>query len=265
MPRPWLAALLLITAPALAADPLLDAAALRLKPLSLTGKSSLQVSAPAQNTIYLTDLRLREPKAAKAKLLADLKDIAAKANAGFAQKKLPPRVEVLEDLSTIASASQLAKSEVLATIGTTPQLVAIQADLEKKGFDQVGIEGMGPEKCSTYGATRFEPNGDYSKESDRGDRMAVNLDALDLYLKTFGVEQNAFIAWLIQHGSVHNAGLSHNNQPNAFPSSGFENVPDLSTDGNYYLKHKDKFATHRDKAGDALRGLFTSAGKFTAK
>ncbi len=73
MPRPWLAALLLITAPALAADPLLDAAALRLKPLSLTGKSSLQVSAPAQNTIYLTDLRLREPKAAKAKLLADLK------------------------------------------------------------------------------------------------------------------------------------------------------------------------------------------------
>ena len=261
MMLPFALAVLLPLAPAARAQDLPKVAAPKIAGKAALLKASLDLQ--KENMIYVADLRLQDPKAAKAKVLAQLKEIVAKVNAGFEAKKLPQRAEVLEDVSKVAAAADLKASSVLATIGTTPQLVRVQAELEKKGFDQIGIEGMGAERASSWGAARFLANGDYAPDEDRGDRLAVNLDALHDYLAAFKIGQVEFIAWVIQHGSAHNAALNHNNDmPNRQASSGFDSVPDLTTSGQYFLNHKDRFATDRDKVGDKLRGLFTSTGKF---
>ena len=212
-----------------------------------------------ENILYLTDLRLQDPKISKSSkqsIINNLNAITKAANKGFIDKGLTQRVVVINP-SEIPKANKLDKSDVLVTIGKNEQFQefdktkANSADNKKPGdYDFVGVKFMGPEESTSLGGFG----------GDKGDRIAVDIDQSESAAKTFEMSTNAYIAWLIQHGSGHNAGIGHSDESNHQPKS--DNPRDLITSGNTAYNNPKAWLGYKDKIGAKLRGLFTKT-KFT--
>ncbi|MBA3899876.1 MAG: hypothetical protein H0X62_06640 [Bacteroidetes bacterium] len=215
-----------------------------------------------ENVIYLVDLRLQDPKLSKADratITKNLNEIANAANSGFKDKGLNQRVVVISP-SQIPTADKLDKSDVLATIGTQSQLKQFDdARSNNSGsknsgdYDLVGVGGMGSERSTIIGM--------YG--GDEGNRIALNTDAIGSDAKKLGIGEIEYSAWLIQHGSGHNAGISHSDdlEPK-LPTSG--EPRDLMTSGEKAIGNPSAWRGYKDNVNSTLKSLFTKS-KFTEK
>jgi len=227
-----------------------------------------------ENVIYLTDLRLNDPKVIltateRAQIISNLYSIANEANKCFEQGGVTQRVLVIMP-ADIPQANKIDKSDVLATIGTTDELAAFDKDRansagEKKpgDYDIVGVDASSVEISSV--------KGDYG--GDEGNRIGINIDNVPSAAKFFGVTNNKVIANTILHGSGHNSAIGHTDsmedvtgsKSETHPKMGQYGISDFMNSGSYYqYLHPDDYKSQADFIPPAAKKLFTRAdGKFT--
>jgi RHS repeat-associated protein len=219
-------------------DPLAKSYA-NLSPYSAFADSPIFIKDPngKENVIYLTDLDLQNPQLAPAKrdeIICNLKEIAADANEQYARNGINIIVSILD---YIPEASELDKTDVLATIGSKKQLMDFDTkygyknngkpdDFHNGIYDFVGADGMdGPERSSGIVPT------------DNGNRIALDRGRLSSDIKgTWGglLSEVEYASFCIRHGSVHNCLLGHEN--------GSKN---LMKEGKMW-GNKEDFAKHRN-------------------
>lgn len=219
-----------------------------------------------ENVIYLTNLALFEPgleKSDKAKIIKQLNEVAAQTNKGYAEKGLTLRVQVID---FAPDANQIDASDSFATIGTKQQLSEFNDNnaahavckTDPCQFDVIGVDNMGPERSSIIGAFG----------GDAGDRIAIDIDQVNTGHQNYEAlnhdSPEAYMAWLIQHGSGHNAGISHSDELTGFKhaeKSGEKH--DLMTGGPGQSSMEDKGKSIRNKVGSHMKNLFYKK-KFTS-
>lgn len=201
-----------------------------------------------ENTIYLTHLGLENPKLSKESrtiIINMLNEVASRANSGFEEKGLTPRVVVIE---SVPDARDLDDSDVLATIGNIDQHKKLN---ETEEYDSIDLYGIHYERGSPIEGARV-----YSKDF-KGNRIALISSAIKNGASNYGFlnDSEGFTAWLIQHSSTHNAGLSDNDS-----RSGEQ--PNLNTGGPQWAREDYDFRTERNNVSPELRKAMTEK-KFT--
>ena len=193
-----------------------------------------------------------------------------KANSDYKGNDLQPRVVVInsEEYTKISQTSKsIELSDVLATIGNVKQSQDAQSDLQKAGYDAISPREGILDNSSAFGGQRFDKDNNYIDEADKGNRIAIIAVDMKDAGKFYQMSPDDVTSKILQHGSIHNANIGHNNEDNHQKTTKKlkdGGKPDITTNGNFYFVNPSKFKVGMNTY-DGLKALFQSTGKFTNK